>query len=276
MANFPALLGERVPYDSDGTACLFLDKNLNSSVPFSQNVIESLNSDTRPNLENSDIYGNWYFCCVFPQPRDIKGVYVRHELWQNTLPAAEYSPDTTNGIDGTWITLGSIETGGNMRNDIRACNGPSAKGIRLKSNNNSATKIQRVHIYADPVIIDEQRLDFWHATEDRPLSGQEANWGDIPRGSSGDLEFRVKNLSSSKTAQQIQLGFHALDPGNPSNPGQHLLKAPNSSQFLSAININDLAPTAVSGVITLRRVTDMQAQLGLYTVTMKAEPVSWQ
>ena len=65
-----------------------------------------------------------------------------------------------------------------------------------------------------------------------------------------------------------------LTDGSPSVPGQHTLSFGGGS-FLSQVNVGDLAPGAVSGIVTFRRVTPSNAQLGLWSFRVFAESTAW-
>ncbi len=57
-------------------------------------------------------------------------------------------------------------------------------------------------------------------------------------------------------------------------PGQHLLSYGGGS-FLAQGNVGDLAPGAISGPVTLRRVLQSNAQLGVFAFRVFAEPDAW-
>jgi hypothetical protein len=118
------------------------------------------------------------------------------------------------------------------------------------------------------------RLDLWHPTLDERLTPAYFDWGDVPRSSSADRLFRVKNLSPSQTANDVRVAMETASDTTPSVAAQHTLSYGGGS-FLAQVNIGDVAPGAISGPVTLRRITASDATLGLWTFRVFAESTDW-
>ena len=76
------------------------------------------------------------------------------------------------------------------------------------------------------------------------------------------------------TAGSTRVAMEVLTDASPSVPAQHTLSYAGGS-FLAQVNIGDLAPGAISGPVTMRRVTPTDAALGLWTFRVFAESTDW-
>lgn len=109
-------------------------------------------------------------------------------------------------------------------------------------------------------------LAFWLMSQNSPLVSIRSS---APRRSSGDYALRLKNRSASYIATAITL---SLD--GPSAV-QYLISIDAGFSFAATADIGDLAPTAISDSIWLRRVTPSGTALGAHTCTLRATPASW-
>jgi hypothetical protein len=131
-------------------------------------------------------------------------------------------------------------------------------------------------IYGEPAPgQNPNRLELWHPTLDEKLPPAFFDWGDVPRSSSADRSFRVKNLSAVQTARSTRVAMEILtDSPAPSVVAQHTLSFGGGS-FVPQVNIGDLAPGAISPAVTLRRVTPSNAVLSLWSFRVFAESTDW-
>lgn len=114
-------------------------------------------------------------------------------------------------------------------------------------------------------------LSFWHEYLDQAADADTFAWGDVKRRSSADLAFRVRNNSSVYTAVDVTLTL--ADEGTTATPSvaaQHLLST-DKRRFTASVNLGDLYPGSVSDVVTLRRVTASDADLGTFSFNLIAE-----
>jgi hypothetical protein len=118
------------------------------------------------------------------------------------------------------------------------------------------------------------RLIFWHPTNNEKMPPQWLDWGDVPRSSSGDVLVRVKNNSGTLAANNVRVSFDILSDGAPSVPAQHTASYGGGS-FTAQPNIGTLAPGAISGAITIRRITPSNAQYGLFAPRVSAVADTW-
>jgi hypothetical protein len=221
---------------------------------------------------------------VFPELRDLDAYFLRN------LPSAFSPPpltiatsvDTTNGIDGTWSTIfsgsgtsGTVKPG--YRSGIASTTALGIRAIRFTANNGALNNFSPnvLHLYGEPAPGENpNRLALWHPTLDQRVTPAYFDWGNVPRSSSADRTFRVKNLSATLTANTPRVAMESLSDTTPSVVGQHTLSL-DGATFLAQVNPGTLAPGAISGVITLRRVTPSNAQLSLWSMRVFAEATSW-
>lgn len=281
--NYPDVPAPRMAYDRDGTIGLQTQANWGSAPSqMSQGTLNALNSETTSAI--IDTTGGHQVGLIFPQLRDITGIWKATGGGGSDI-AAETSVDTTNGIDGTWVNRGSINksvTVPSMRNTISVVSWTGIIAIRwgrLSSGNNSHT-IYPCHLYgAIATGLNVDRLRLWHPTLDEPLDdntsadGAFFDWGNVARSTTQDRTFRVKNNSATLTANSIAVTSQALTDTSPTVVGQHTFS--DGGAFATSINIGNLAPGAISSLITLRRTTASNAILSLWTLRIVASATSW-
>lgn len=278
--NYPDVPSWRMAWDRDGSVGLTIANNVPSQV--SSATLISMNDETAAGSVTSP------FVVIFPEKRDLDGYLALTQpdgsasltsqgewLWTST--------DTTNGIDGTWVSLYSNPTvwHGNAeipipayRTSIRSSTVLGIKAIKVAF---TAGRVGTLHLYGE-ISPDENpnRLALWHPTLDQRITPTYFDWGNVPRSSSADRTFRVKNLSTVQTANSIRVAQEILTDTTPSVVGQHtLMKASVPSSFLAQVNVGDLAAGAISEVVTLRRVTPSNAVLSLWCHRVFAEATTW-
>jgi hypothetical protein len=191
------------------------------------------------------------------------------------------STNTTNGLDGTWTQVGPNvpvpshpSVAPYYRDGIISATSLGIKALRIKLAG-ALGGFSTLHLYGNPSAgQNPNRLAIWHPTTDTHVTGPYFDWGDVPRSSSQDRTFRVKNLSPTLNAVGIGLGLEALTDTAPSVPGQHTLST-DGTTFTATISISDLAPGGISPVLTMRRVTPTNATLGTWAGRLFAQATSW-
>jgi len=287
--NYPDAPSWRMAWDKDGSTGFWISRT---------GVVTEFTSPQKANI-NDEAGDSWesitvgsgsspfYIGVVFPEPRDIDGYWLNISSGNgNTLSGfVEVSADTTNGQDGTWTSIGAwtgpSETGPApkplFRTAVLSTTQLNKRGIRVvQSNaNSSSPRVNQIHLYGEPVPgANPNRLELWHPTFDEKLPPAYLDFGNTPRSSSEDRAFRVKNLSAVQTAGQARVAMDVLTDATPSVPAQHTLSYGGGS-FLAQVNIGDLAPGAISGPVTIRRITPSNAALGLWAFRVFAESTNW-
>lgn len=282
MAGFyPDVPAPRMAYDIDGTV-LFHSNLVNTPTQITGATLTSFNDETSGTGLGTT---NWIIL-IFPQLRNVSGVLFRQGSVGGATCTLQSSPDTTNGNDGTWTTASSAIpmqfTGGTEhRSSIRPVTATSVKAIRIHANNiGGDTNIYNLHVYGN---IDTgqtpDRLRAWHPTLDEPLDDNTAadgawlDWGDATRGTTADKTFRIKNNSATQTANSISIASQVLTDTTP-NIGPQITYS-DGGAFATSLNIGNLAPGAISSVITVRRTTPTNASVSVWTWRSNIVVGSW-
>jgi hypothetical protein len=221
--------------------------------------------------------------CVFAQRMDIVGVYNMHSGISGTDGVLRTSTDTTNGTDGTWTTVtATLPTTGESavnattrwRTDIQTVSCLGIKGVTLSAGSNGDAR--NFHLYGRPTTgANPDRLRFWHPTTDTELLGSHFDYGDLARGSSKIIQFRVKNNSTTKTANTITVADDALTAASPTLASQTTFSPDGTTNFLASLAVGSLAPGALSAIVYARISLTASAAIGPWRQRFKATAATW-
>lgn len=283
---YPDVPGHRMAYDRDGSIGFTMANGVVTQKSSSDLQLTNREASGNAGLSVGQAAFTMYYGVLFPEPRDIQGL-----AWQanpNDSSTIQTSTNTTNGLDGTWTDRGTVgrlnHTAANgssnvaylpgIRSNIASVSYSGIKGIRLALGTNYHKWVQVLHIYGSPSTGEApDRLRIWHPTLAQEIGGAYFDWGDVARSTSADRDFRIYN-PSALTAQGVTLTSEALTDSSPSLPGQHTFSY-DGGAFASSVNIGDIAPGGVSGVMTLRRNISSGAALGLWTFRIVAAAASY-
>lgn len=276
--NYPDPGSWRMALDRDGTAWLVMNPGAGVVDISGANVTKLSNeNDDGFDLANIGEYDR-YLVLIFPEKRDIDAIFVKA---QYSLSTIETSLNSTNGQDGTWSTVSGPYTinaaTSAWRTALMSETILAVKAIRFYFHGSSPwpPSVSSLHIWGEIAPTENpDRMVFWNAGSDTKMDPVTLDWGDVPRSSSADKIVRVKNVSPTKTAVNARVSFDILTDGSPTVPAQHLVSY-GGSAFLSQVNLGSLGPGAISGPITLRRVTPSNAQYGLFAPRVSAVADSW-
>lgn len=227
---------------------------------------------------------------VFPIPTDCSAVFLATA--EPTADVAIYSSkDTTNGLDGTW-TLQSYSpvaaqtvvkpyyrVADRLVRLLPNSTSSDLRGLRFQriNNGNFSNGIRAFHIYGQPSPgATKDRLALWRPDTDAKLPPTWFDWGNVPRSSSADRMFRVKNLSTDLIAGDIDVYIEALTPGDPGVDNMHTISDNGGATFLSSLVLPDLAPGEISDVLTLRRVVPANALVSTWSARIAADVNEWK
>lgn len=269
-------------YDRDGSIVAKISTT-NVVTQLSAAQVAALNDESDASPITVETSGTqWAF--LFPEARDFDAFALLLLVGAfGGSSVVEVSPDTTNGLDGTWSQVAAPSYAANtnvlsvpaFRTAVQSVTALGVRGVRVRINYSVGAQLYGVHLYGERSPGQAlNALELWHPTADEKLPPAWLDWGNTPRGSSEDRTFRVKNISTTSTAEAVRVAFDVLTDGSPSVPGQHLLSYGGGS-FLAQVNVGDLAPGAISGAVTVRRVTASNAQLGVFAFRVFAEPDAW-
>jgi hypothetical protein len=277
--NYPDAPSWRMAYDRDGTQ-VFVVSSANAVTQLTSAQLVTLNDESDGSYSILGANGSAKLVFIFPELRDLDGFL--HLVNEASTMSTAVSADTTNGVDGTWTTISTAAPSSSTvktayRTLITSTTALAVRAVRFSASTSSFTSwgIKALHLYGEPVPgANPNRLELWHPTLDEKLGPAAFDWGDVPRSSSADRTFRVKNLSGSMTAGAVRVAMESLTDTVPSVVAQHTISY-NGGSFLAQVNIGDLGPGAISGPLTLRRVTPSNAVLSLWSFRVFAESTAW-
>jgi hypothetical protein len=292
MAGFyPDVPANRMAYDLDGTQFYEIaDRNFEKVNPAPWGNIAPIDRTSEcPTLNNEDLtdwmttpIGGAGYVLIFPELRDLQGSSFMFQSWQTGQLAGQTSVDTTNGVDGTWLSYAIGEQIVGAKDDLRTIGAATALGVRalrFQTHYGGAQpdvrNIAALHLYGTPASGENlQRLELWHPTLDQSLEAAALDWGDVPRLTEETRTFRVKNLHGSLTANTPTITTNILTDTTPSIPAQ-ITYSDDDATWLSQITIANLAPGAISPLLYHRRLTPDDANLSLWWYRILPIALSW-
>lgn len=278
---YPDVPSHRMALDKDGSLLLTVSGGVVTEQ--TNALMIALNDETTTTVGN---WNNVYVIVLFPELRDLAGLFsaTNHLFSSTKTMTVTTSVDTTNGLDGTWDALTSYSVVGSgtdvapyHRTSIVTAAAAGVKAVRFLTNEASGySNYRAVHLYGTITAGENpDRLAIWDSAFDERVAAAYLDWGDVPRSSTDDREFRVKNLSSTLTATDITCSIDALTDASPTVVGQHTLSADGIAFASTAVHTGGLAPGAISAPFTLRRTTPADADLSLWDVRLNAVAASW-
>lgn len=278
--NYPDVSSWRMAWDTDGTQ--FFVNNVQQS----SGTMAALNSEVKSTLpfNNSMTQAattGWVI--IFPELRDLDGILWRYDSQDfSSSRIFQVSEDTTNGIDGTWVTIPVTITSVNLKTAARLNitwnTVLGIKGIRIFSSSSGAGGHNdlNMHLYGEPSPGENlQRLEIWHPTLDQRLGPADLDWGDVPRNTTETRQFRIKNMHGSLTANSVRAAMSALTDTVPSVVGQQAISKDGSTWASQQTLSSPLGPGAISPILYIRRTTPANATLSLWWYRLFADCTSW-
>lgn len=263
---YPALPDRRMPYDIDGTLVYSGSITAGATTVFTSTNRVELNDDDftlmtapthSPGGGTSSVGYIWFF---FPERREVTAYYFRSgnpTAGANT-GAPQGSNDTTNGLDGTWETA-SVPAGVpeyvsnfSWRDGIKPVSftGPK-QTVRWSytggsSNTTGAPAIGHIYGEAGGGEMTHDLIFIDH--DDTPGAEFTApeDFGDQPLGTTVVRQFRIKNTSATRTAEDINLQCNDAD---------FTIAEAAGGPWVVTINIASLGPGAESATFYSRCTT---------------------
>lgn len=276
--NYPDVPAARMAWDIDGSVAVKISSS-NVITTLTQANATALNDESDSTTYNGGgISGTTRVAVIFPELRDIVGIFLRTDYGTVTY---ETSTDTTNGLDGTWTARTSLtkpsSTIPNYRSEIALQSISGVKAVRFSVGASASQSYYTLQIFGTIAAGQTpDRLRFWHPTLDQPLSSTPAflDWGDVPRGGTATKQFRIKNNSAGQTSQGVSVSLSVPTEHAPTLASQFALST-DGVTFGATATIGDLAPGAISGLVTLRKATSATAQLGTGAARLVTAVTGW-
>lgn len=251
--SYPDAPGRRMAWDADGTIAWYA-KTANVTADWqnlpAQNITEYSSADKQDlnteyptfndiiaaNGPGSDTHG--WIAMIFPEPRDIYGVYF-YATGPGNVVYGETSSNTTNGIDGSWTTYRATwpTSGSYFTSWTQEWSGALGYRVQILEPDSTVATAQRsfriIWTCGYGLTTPTVHMKEWHIygeiaagyTTDRLLyidnsTGLEyatpIDWGDTPRGTTYDEDWYIKNNSSTLTANNTNVTIGGLYGGSDS------------------------------------------------------------
>lgn len=286
-------------YDTDGTIVVVYDADQDTVTTLSQSVLQKMNADGVSYSDRYALSGFGYtnlpsfITFVFPQNRNIVGYFF--STFQSAGSAGfsaatgiETSTNTTNGVDGTWSLLSTSVTVYDSTipyyrtpttisaSNIKAIRFNKATLAEGTSENIYDTEINSCHLYGDNVSASD-KVEFWKPTTDAILVPSDLDFSDMPRESVLTKTFRIKNRSSTLTANSVTITASTLatTTGASTVVAEYQFSLDGGTTYASSRTISSIAPGAISGVVTVKRTTTATSLLSTQSVRINAIATSW-
>lgn len=283
--NYPDAPGHRMAYDRDGSVGFHL-RDDGVIWELSETQMKYLNDETNNVVLEVRAWNSLgvggYTGIIFPEPRNVVGVWVSCLESDDGPGSMQVSADTTTGQDGLWTSYGGFgwntSSKPGYRTNITATVANNIRGIRFYIGNGGLSNDKRLsafHIYGEVVPgTDSDRLRFWDPVSDEEVPGHYFDWGNVPRATTLIREFRIKNVHPTLTAVGVGTTFEALTEASPTLVSQHDFST-NGVTWSAAAVIGDLAPGQISSVTYFRRNTSATAALSLWSGRIIASAASY-
>jgi hypothetical protein len=219
---YSAITSRRIPYDIDGTIV-----GHNSFNTFNNGITEWASSSQLSELNDENLVGltgSWFsnnplYKCVwvfFPEKREIELASI---ICSGVLYEIQGSNNTTNGVDGTWETATYITnplispSTYKWREHIQPISfSTSYKCVRMRLMIYDWNYIYSIHFYG--------RKASGETSDDilfTDINGNELtalmDWGDRQEASEQIKSIKLKNASTTKTANGVNLQLNHADFG---------------------------------------------------------------
>lgn len=279
--------GHRMAYDADGSGGTLVNFNTSGVTQFTLAQLQAMNDEDSDSVTLSSAQGeSKASCIIFPELRDVVGYcYIGGTTGSgSSIGNMEWSADTTNGLDGTWTSVGTWNraTSTNLeylRNDITSLSITGAKGVRFRfatgGSGGQSFTILNLHLYGHPTASGD-RLRLWHPTLDQEITGAYFDFGNVYQGQTiTPVQFRVKNTSATLTASTITVSREVPTDGGTQTTLDALQLSDDNVTYGNTTSIASLAPGAISAIRYLKYAPNSSASLGLRWARIKASAATW-
>ena len=291
--NYSTGPGNRFAYDADGTTVLRYSTALGAAgdrrIPWVLSTADKANLNSERFYKSSDTVddedGTTYFVFIFPENRDIDGIFWDRasDVFSVPVNGLSGSDDTTNGQDGTWtniisdISENTDRTYPYYRDDIDVGQATDVSAIRVALSapvSGGQQYLSTAHIYGQvPLTENPNRIVFIDtAKEPDAVFTRPLDYGDIPRGTSveGLTSFKLKNNSTTLDAVTVQLTAEDLYL----NAGGFFSFSETDGNYQGTLSITQIDAEAELQIYT-KRVLTADETLGTQSARLKVDVTSW-
>jgi hypothetical protein len=220
-----------MPYQLDGTVVKQIDATVGVVKTFTPTELVELNDEDYVGIDLAAyFFSNGWITFFFPELVDITQIFaISSFIYGATsygVPTSiQWSPDSTNGLDGTWnnAVMPNGYNGNSVQLDawrtgFKAMTGVTgAIALRIRFNSHAGEGFRKLHIihlyghkHAGETIHDILFLDALNGDAEFAIP---LDFGDIPSGTSIHKQIKLQNVSGTLTANNITVTV--LDPADP-------------------------------------------------------------
>lgn len=215
---------------------------------------------------------------LFPEKRDIDGLYhVTSATSVSEFHTAAKSLDTTNGYDGTWSDLALTDlhdiawVADHYRDNIESQSEINVLGLMFKVKGSLGSQHRLIHIYGTQSAAGTpDRLLYLDPDDADAEFTKPLDFGDVPRGQTQTDTFKIKNNSSTVSANTVVVTAEDLFGG----AGPWYTFSDDDISYSASLGLGNLAAAATKLVYVKQVVPDAQAP-GVYVARVKATQASW-
>lgn len=283
MATYPNLPGGYM-YDlgRDGSQVTLINGSTGA-------LIQELNAGDMDELSNWQNTNKIYtttdhasIVCLFPQAREVTGIHAvcRRTGSLGSTAYVETSSDTTDGLDGNWIQVGTFDNpNGDIsdavfrRDRLFTVGAGAVVAVRLRSWTTYDSYFGSFMVWGNTPV---DGLNPWHATLDQPLSN---DTGDLDR---GDIlitappvtqQFRIKNSHPTSEAQSVVIAADATsDLGS---LDEEITFSTDNTNFQQSVTLTSIAANTISPIIYMKRGTPTDLAGTVRACTIRATATAW-
>lgn len=281
--TYPDYPGHRFMYDVDGT--IVQASPVSAVAPLSVQDALSINDEDGDGITWAGNYVFREITFAFPEVRNVTGLNVFHNGIVSWIITMWYSTDTTDGSDGTWTSYGNVpvqSTNFNPqpRQNIGTLAGiTNVKGLKFRfaPQGNITAMVQAIHLYGDiPITANTDRVEFWDSVQDQKLDKMGLDFGDIVAGTSVTKQFRIKNLSTTKTANGVDIvrDNNGGPTVNDAMAAALQFSIDGGTTWSNSVSIASIAPGGYSAVIRARRTVAANELANMRFARVRAIPTS--
>lgn len=162
--------------------------------------------------------GHVMIAVMFPEPRELDGMYINRNSQPTTNLWMYKSTDSTTGVDGAWdntsAAFSASGTTTDYRDSITSMAFPAVvaiKGNMGATGTNHNVQWRSIHLYGSISPGETpDRLLFLDTENGDAEFTKVLDFGEVPRGQTQTRTFKLKNNSASKSINTIQVTAEAL------------------------------------------------------------------
>ncbi len=277
MSFYPEPPGRRLAWDIDGSLLNGWQDGEGTPNTASQGSMTAINSEANYRWRGFPDIESWgWISIVFPDYRDISGIFVCDSKWSNYAndrsDAVEVSTDTTNGIDGNWTqiyaNLPNISGVQTWRTQITPLSATDVLGIRYRRFR-WIDDVGNIHVYGENG--NAASRDKLEIKASGPWDIDSVwNYGNVERDHTSVTKFYVSNTSQTLTAIQVGISVESLT--GPS--GSWYSFSADDTVYTSTIDLGDITHGNYKEFY-VKQILPGDTAIGPASARMRAEASVW-